>query len=143
MSCWHSSFVLLVLGCTLFQPLFALVRQRSEDALSNPTATLPGGQIVGTATTISSSTVTVNQFLGVPFAKPPTRFSAPEVYPPWSSALTVTAQPPACVQQFNGKDLCEVQPLNISNVYLDEPLSSPLWFLHVSSTWCQTKCRPI
>lgn len=113
----RATFTISLHLCVLFCALCASARPQGRDAIPNPTATIANGYLVGTATTVPSSTVTVNQFLGVPFAEPPTRFSTPEAQGPWSSALTVTAQPPACIQQFNGKVLimtphsCETEGL--------------------------------
>lgn len=70
----------------------------------SPTVTLPSGIIVGMTTSLPSATASVNQFLGIPFAKsPPERFSPPQEPPSWST-LNTTAFKPACVQQFVGND---------------------------------------
>lgn len=66
-----------------------------------PTAIIASGTIVGTTTHPSSPTVTVNKYLGIPFAQsPPIRFSPPENPLPWSSPLNATEFKPACIQQF-------------------------------------------
>ncbi|PIG80547.1 carboxylesterase domain containing protein [Aspergillus arachidicola] len=68
---------------------------------SRPTATIDAGVVAGTTTSVSSSTVTVNQFLGIPFGAPPVRFSPPQPPAPWSSAYDASKYRPDCIQQFN------------------------------------------
>lgn len=68
----------------------------------SPTATLDVGEVIGTTTVLPSSTVTVNQFLGVPFAvSPPERFSPPEPVGKFEKTVVTQERSPACVQQFN------------------------------------------
>ena len=43
----------------------------------------------------------VKAFYGIPFAKPPVRFSPPVDAAPWTGPLKATKAKPACVQQFN------------------------------------------
>ena len=72
-----------------------------ERAATAPSATLDSGVIVGTTTSLPSSSITVNKFLGIPFAAPPVRFSPPVSPAKWSEPLDTSAQKPACIQQFN------------------------------------------
>ena len=66
-----------------------------------PTVSLHGGLVVGTTTSLHSASATVNQFLGIPYAKsPPERFSPPEDAQPWSQPLDASQLTPACIQQF-------------------------------------------
>ncbi|GAB1199964.1 hypothetical protein APSETT444_009324 [Aspergillus pseudonomiae] len=67
---------------------------------SHPTVTIDAGVVAGTTTSISSSTVTVNQFLGIPFAAPPVRFSPPQPPAPWSSVYDASQYRADCIQQF-------------------------------------------
>ncbi|KAF2751036.1 cholinesterase [Sporormia fimetaria CBS 119925] len=67
-----------------------------------PTAVIDSGKLVGTTTTLPSATAAVNQFLGVPFAAPPVRFSKPEKPKKWRQERTAQAYGPACIQQFSG-----------------------------------------
>ncbi|KAE8420530.1 Carboxylesterase [Aspergillus pseudocaelatus] len=68
---------------------------------SRPTVTIDAGVVAGTTTSIPSSTVTVNQFLGIPFGAPPVRFSPPQPPAPWSSVYDASEYNPDCIQQFN------------------------------------------
>jgi carboxylesterase type B len=72
-----------------------------ERAASAPSATLDSGVVIGTTTTLPSSPITVNKFLGIPFAAPPVRFSPPVSPAPWSKPLDTSANKPSCIQQFN------------------------------------------
>ncbi|KUJ11309.1 alpha/beta-hydrolase [Mollisia scopiformis] len=73
---------------------------------ANPTVTISSGVVIGTAKAIISaaqSTTTVYNYLGIPFAAPPTgtgRFAPPAAPTAWNSPLEATALPPACLQQF-------------------------------------------
>ncbi|KAJ5764153.1 Alpha/Beta hydrolase protein [Penicillium manginii] len=64
-----------------------------------PTAIIDSGAIVGTTTTLPSSTAVVNKYLGVPFGKPPVRFSPPEPVDRWSTYYNATKWGPACIQE--------------------------------------------
>ena len=69
-----------------------------------PTVTLASGVLVGTITALPTATATVNQFLGVPYAKsPPERFTLPVDPEPWSAPLAAMAVKPACIQQWSCK----------------------------------------
>src|ERR1700759_2558011 len=82
------------------QHLLALLGLQSLAFAKAPTATIEGGSIIGTSTVLPSSQVTVNKFLGIPFASPPGRFEAPTPPKPWSGALNATNPPPSCIQAF-------------------------------------------
>ncbi|TKA21640.1 hypothetical protein B0A50_08816, partial [Salinomyces thailandicus] len=66
-----------------------------------PTATIDVGVLHGTTTSLPAATASINQFLGVPFAKsPPTRFGPPESPQNFSQPINATSWSPACIQQF-------------------------------------------
>jgi hypothetical protein len=75
--------LLCLLGSSL-----ALLPSASHAAAPAPSATLEAGVIVGKTSTAPGSTVTVNQFLGVPFAAKPVRFSMPEPPPGYVPSLS-------------------------------------------------------
>ncbi|PLB52302.1 putative carboxylesterase hlo [Aspergillus steynii IBT 23096] len=66
-----------------------------------PTAVLDSGAIVGTTTSLPSSTAVVKQYLGIPFGAPPVRFSPPRPVPRWSGFRNATTWGPACIQEMN------------------------------------------
>ncbi|KAJ5217845.1 Alpha/Beta hydrolase protein [Penicillium citrinum] len=66
-----------------------------------PTAVIDSGAIVGTTTTLPSSTAVVNKYLGVPFGKRPVRFSPPEPAERWSTTYNATKWGPACFQEVS------------------------------------------
>ncbi|KAJ5115926.1 Alpha/Beta hydrolase protein [Penicillium angulare] len=67
---------------------------------SLPTATIDSGPIIGTTTSLPSSTRTVTKFLGVPFAKKPVRFTRPVAVDSWSKPYNATAWGLACNQEI-------------------------------------------
>lgn len=68
---------------------------------AEPTAIIDSGAVIGTTTNLPSSTVTVNKFLGIPFAvSPPERFSPPIPVPKWWDPRQAKAFTSACMQQF-------------------------------------------
>ncbi|KFZ11966.1 hypothetical protein V502_07329 [Pseudogymnoascus sp. VKM F-4520 (FW-2644)] len=75
-------------------------------AMANPTVTIAPGVVIGTTKVIASATAattTVYNYLGIPFAVPPTatrRFAPPEKPTAWTSPLEAKSLPPACMQQF-------------------------------------------
>ena len=87
--------LLCLLGASI-----ALLPSASHAAAPAPSATLEAGVIVGTTSTAPGSTVTVNQFLGVPFAAKPVRFGMPEPPANWTTPLKTTKQAPSCLQQL-------------------------------------------
>ncbi|KIJ07764.1 hypothetical protein PAXINDRAFT_173304 [Paxillus involutus ATCC 200175] len=63
---------------------------------SSPTVTLDSATVTG----LSSGSV--NEFLGIPFAQPPTgqlRFQLPQALPPYNASFSATAYGPACPQR--------------------------------------------
>lgn len=71
-----------------------------------PTAMIDIGTVKGTTTSMPAATATVNQYLGIPFAKsPPTRFAPPESIQSSGQTINATAFKPACIQQFAGSAL--------------------------------------
>lgn len=84
----------------LLGAVFALLPSASQAALGAPSATLEAGVIVGTTSTAIGSTVTVNQFLGVPFAAKPVRIGLPEAPCKWKKPLNMTKKAPSCLQQL-------------------------------------------
>lgn len=78
----------------------------ATDAASGPKATLPSGlNIIGTYKSLPNAAATVNQFLGVPFASPPERFSPPEPFvtdETCPGTIEAKTWKPACIQQFQG-----------------------------------------
>jgi carboxylesterase type B len=73
--------------------------------------TIASGVVIGTTTSVISlptSTATVYNYLGIPFAAPPTgtaRFAPPSTPTSWSLPLQATNFPPACMQQFDCQHL--------------------------------------
>ena len=66
-----------------------------------PTATIDVGEVVGTTTLLPSATVTVDKYLGIPFAvSPPERFSPPVPVGKFAKPVVAQAWAPACIQQF-------------------------------------------
>ena len=69
---------------------------------AEPTAMIDSGAVIGIQTLLLSSNVTVNKFLGIPFAvNPPERFSLPVAVPKWSVPQKAQAFTSACMQQFS------------------------------------------
>ncbi|KFM73380.1 Cholinesterase, partial [Stegodyphus mimosarum] len=61
------------------------------------------GVIIGTNIDING--ISINQYLGIPYAKPPIdklRFKKPEKIEGWIAPLSATKQPPACIQYTPG-----------------------------------------
>jgi carboxylesterase 2 len=102
-------FLLLSTGALLAQVDCAPLTEAAT-AVANPIVTIASGIVIGTARAVSSagiqSTATVYNYLGIPFAAPPTstgRFAPPATPTAWNSPLEATTFPPACIQQF----ICE------------------------------------
>lgn len=87
-------FCLLALGST---SVLADYYSSSDQA---PTATVESGQLIGKSTSLPNALGLVNQFLGVPFAAPPVRFSPPQPAAAFHEPNNATVFKPACVQQF-------------------------------------------
>ncbi|CAH1229777.1 BCHE [Branchiostoma lanceolatum] len=67
--------------------------------------TAPAGRVSGLELDVLGSKV--NEFLGIPFAKPPVgnrRFKHAEALPPWDGIYNATRKPQACVQQVNADE---------------------------------------
>ena len=65
-----------------------------------PTATIDAGVIIGKSTSLPYAFGPVHQYLGVPFASPPERFSPPQAAVPFQEPVNATEFRPACIQQF-------------------------------------------
>jgi hypothetical protein len=65
-----------------------------------PTATIDAGVLVGKSTSLPHALGSVHQFLGVPFASPPERFSPPKAAEAFHEPVNATEFKPACIQQF-------------------------------------------
>ena len=70
-------------------------------AITGATVTIDSGVVIGTATSFLGASVSVNKFLGIPFAASPTRFSEAARPTPWQEPLDASKYGPACIQQFN------------------------------------------
>ncbi|KAK3062992.1 hypothetical protein LTS18_002971 [Coniosporium uncinatum] len=74
----------------------------SKRCPKGPTVTAAAGAIQGIATQVPNSDVTVNKFLGIPFAEPPVRFGAPKALSkPFNSTFKATKLPPSCLPQIS------------------------------------------
>ena len=92
----HSSSTIFASYIFLAAPIITAQRLNAR-----PTATISSGVLRGRATQIADSDVTVNQFLGVPFAQPPIndlRFAPPLEPSPWEEPYDASEQPNACIQ---------------------------------------------
>jgi hypothetical protein len=70
---------------------------------TTPIVTLGSATLVGTATSIPSASAQANAFVGLPFAKPPKRFYAPEPLDEFNGTYDATGYKAACIQQFPRK----------------------------------------
>lgn len=82
---------------------------RTSDILA-PTVTVSSGALFGTTTQVANTSVTVNKYLGIPFAAPPVgdlRFARPQPPTPWgnSTVHNATAYGSACWQGSGGESL--------------------------------------
>ncbi|KAF8859749.1 carboxylesterase [Acephala macrosclerotiorum] len=109
--------------------LFASVNSlplEAAAATASPTVTINSGVVVGFATEVvsaSTSTATVYNYLGIPFAAPPTgtaRFRPPVTPTAWASPLQATSLPPACYEQFKSPTAAFI------NETFDNPGGPPL-----------------
>lgn len=72
-----------------------------QTASGRPSVSIDAGPLHGRTNDVAESNVMVQQFLGIPFAKPPInelRFAPPEKPRPWSESLDVSQQPNSCIQ---------------------------------------------
>lgn len=68
----------------------------------SPIAVVPQGVVNGIFSPVPGVTFPVAKFLGIPFARPPQRFSPPVIPGSFASNLyNATQLKPACIQQFN------------------------------------------
>jgi carboxylesterase type B len=84
-------------------PAIASQRFDARQAGNEPTpvVTIASGPLRGNTAQLPDSETTVNQFLGIPFARPPIddlRFAPPQAPPSWDEPYDATSQPPACMQ---------------------------------------------
>ncbi|KAL1599877.1 hypothetical protein SLS60_007682 [Paraconiothyrium brasiliense] len=79
---------------------FASLSNAYKGHETKPTATVLGGAVIGTTTSLPSASAVVNKFLGVPFAAPPTRFSPPTDHEKWTQPRDASSRKPACIQEF-------------------------------------------
>lgn len=80
---------------------------RQSAGATDPLATIDSGVVRGRAIEVPQVNVTVNQFLGIPFAQPPVnelRFAAPRQIEPWTDTYAATSQPKACMQFLGSVD---------------------------------------
>jgi acetylcholinesterase len=84
--------------------LIVLVAAAGVSVANRPTALIAEGLVVGKTTSLPAATATINEFLGIPFAKsPPKRFSLPEPPSRFRGELDASKFSDACTQQFNCK----------------------------------------
>ncbi|KAM3512274.1 hypothetical protein MY11210_004058 [Beauveria gryllotalpidicola] len=67
---------------------------------SRPTATIDSGILIGASVSEPTVSSTVNRFLGIPYAKPPTRWKLPEKPDSWQDARDASHFGNACYQQL-------------------------------------------
>jgi carboxylesterase type B len=103
--------------CTLV--LFA----NCEDVKSvstTPIVTLDSGIYEGLSKRLPGATQEIHQYLGIPFAAPPTRFAPPQP-PPKSNAVKKAQEfPPACIQAKNSTAK-ESEDCLYLNIYVPVP----------------------
>jgi len=82
-------------------PLLSLANPTPRQ-LERPTVVIDSGPIVGTQTALPGSlNPVVNEFLGIPYAATPPRFSPPVSPKPWEKPRDVVEYLPTCPQQFS------------------------------------------
>ena len=82
---------------------FSTLTTAQQTTTNSPTVTIAKGPIRGRSTQLPGSDTTINQFLGIPLAQPPTsslRWLPPQEPDGWSTALDVTSQPDGCLQYY-------------------------------------------
>ncbi len=92
-----------ILISTLLLAATSQVATESGACCSDPIAHIDTGKLKGLASRHNDSGVTVNKYLGIPYAKPPVkdlRFSPPVTVDSWASVLDVQKQPNACIQYY-------------------------------------------
>ncbi|KAF2875819.1 Carboxylesterase [Massariosphaeria phaeospora] len=71
-----------------------------------PIVSTRDGVIVGTTSSVTGTTATVDKFLGIPFSEPPVgerRWAVPQPPKKWLGGLYTTAFKPSCIQTFTPK----------------------------------------
>ncbi|CAM1507843.1 Fc.00g046910.m01.CDS01 [Cosmosporella sp. VM-42] len=74
-------------------------------SLPPPTATLDSGPIIGLTTELPNAEISVNKFLGIPYAAPPIRFAKAQKPEPWTTPLNTSDFGPSCRQLFVDNEL--------------------------------------
>ncbi|CCD50263.1 similar to liver carboxylesterase 1 precursor (secreted protein) [Botrytis cinerea T4] len=82
----------------------------------SPIAVVPQGVVNGIFSPVPGVTFPVAKFLGIPFARPPQRFSPPVIPGSFASNLyNATQLKPACIQQFNYPEAARAFTLDLFN----------------------------
>ncbi|KAF5876620.1 putative para-nitrobenzyl esterase protein [Botrytis fragariae] len=82
----------------------------------NSIAIVPQGVINGILSPVPGVTLPVAKFLGIPFARPPQRFSPPVIPGSFAgNSYNATQLQPACIQQFNYPDAARAFTLTLFN----------------------------
>lgn len=103
---WLADSTVMNLGNRLILAAYVLGAQFTQNVQAvDPTVTIKPGVVIGSQTSVVSGaqeTVQVNQYLGIPFAAPPTgsRRFAPPAPTSWNEPVEAKSLPPACMQQF-------------------------------------------
>eukprot|EP00057_Strongylocentrotus_purpuratus_P021778 XP_011676252.1 PREDICTED: acetylcholinesterase-like [Strongylocentrotus purpuratus] len=113
-----------------FSILIILLGAISLEALEHPVARLAEGVIEGSTVQFDEDryigvTKTVNVYLGVPFAEPPTRFSPPIPKTPWQGVLDTKLFKPACMQPISNNFPIVDEDCLYLNVYAPHPRGVP------------------
>ncbi len=104
--------------CLSFSGIAVWAQQSSSG--STPTVTLNSGPVRGRVTRLPNSDTSVNQFLGIPFARPPVdklRFAPPQEPGPWDDVYDATTQPMACMQYSSAQG----EAKEMSDALFDNP----------------------
>ncbi|KAL2827756.1 putative carboxylesterase hlo [Aspergillus cavernicola] len=85
---------------------------------SRPTAIIDSGAIVGTTTKVAvpSATMTVNKYLGIPYAEEPERFRLPKPVAPWIEFFDASDYGKACYQQISNSTAIYYEGANLGVV---------------------------
>ncbi|MCJ1311332.1 hypothetical protein MMC25_005003 [Agyrium rufum] len=88
--------LVIALGTLLFAKYAS-----AAPAATRPTVTISAGQVVGVNIAVPSASVTINKYLGIPFAaSPPVRFAPPSAPAIFNAPLDASSFKAACIQQF-------------------------------------------
>ena len=142
-----ASLALLCLGNLVDAAPKAPPKPHTTPAPSH-TVTIASGVVVGKSTKVTSgtsSTGTAVNYLGIPFAAPPTgtlRFLPPATPTAWKQPLQATTFPPACRQEFSN---------NATKYIFDNPLhayppeSEDCLYLNIyaPTSACATDLKPV